>query len=115
MKKLEFHADVSHKVPVFLVQFLKDDILYAIVDVKNIDDLFYGLKGIKPNTTSVDIASIKEEIDIASTSKEKKEKINKKEKREIEAPIIKTSKSSRDSFFREQEKSRKNFKKGIYK
>lgn len=118
MKKLEFHADVSHKVPVFLVQFLKDDRLYAIVDVKNIDDLFYGLKGIKPDTTSVDIASIKEEIeeiDIASTSKEKKEKINKKEKRESEAPIIKTSKSSRDSFFREQEKSRKNFKKGIYK
>lgn len=115
MKKLEFHADVSHKVPVFLVQFLKDDRLYAIVDVKNIDDLFYGLKGIKPNTTSVDIASIKEEIDIASTSKEKKEKINKKEKREMEMPIIKTSKSSRDSFFEEQEKSRKNFKKGIYK
>lgn len=115
MKKLEFHADVSHKVPVFLVQFLKDDRLYAIVDVKNIDDLFYGLKGIKPNTTSVDIASIKEEIDIASTSKEKKEKINKKEKREKEIPLIKTSKSSRDSFFEEQEKSRKNFKKGIYK
>jgi hypothetical protein len=115
MKKLEFHADVSHKVPVFLVQFLKDDRLYAIVDVKNIDDLFYGLKGIKPNTTSVDIASIKEEIDIASTSKEKKEKINKKEKREMEIPLIKTSKSSRDSFFEEQEKSRKNFKKGIYK
>ena len=115
MKKLEFHADVSHKVPVFLVQFLKDDRLYAIVDIKNIDDLFYGLKGIKPNTTSVDIASIKEEIDIASTSKEKKEKINKKEKREMEMPIIKTSKSSRDSFFEEQEKNRKNFKKGIYK
>ncbi len=115
MKKLEFHADVSHKVPVFLVQFLKDDRLYAIVDVKNIDDLFYGLKGIKPNTTSVDIASIKEEIDIASTSKEKKEKINKKEKREMEMPLIKTSKSSRDSFFEEQEKNRKNFKKGIYK
>lgn len=115
MKKLEFHADVSHKVPVFLVQFLKDDRLYAIVDVKNIDDLFYGLKGIKPNDTSVDIASIKEEIDIASTSKEKKEKINKKEKREKEIPLIKTSKSSRDSFFEEQEKSRKNFKKGIYK
>lgn len=113
MKKLEFHADVSHKVPVFLVQFLKDDRLYAIVDVKNIDDLFYGLKGIKPNTTSVDIASIKEEIDIAS--KDKKEKINKKEKREMEIPLIKTSKSSRDSFFEEQEKSRKNFKKGIYK
>ena len=113
MKKLEFHADVSHKVPVFLVQFLKDDRLYAIVDVKNIDDLFYGLKGIKPNTTSVDIASIKE--DIASTSKEKKEEIYKEEKRENKAPIIKTSKSSRDSFFKEQEKNRKKFKKGIYK
>lgn len=119
MKKLEFHADVSHKVPVFLVQFLKDDRLYAIIDVKNIDDLFYGLRGIKPTTTSVDIASIREEIeeiDIASTTtKERKEKINKKEKRERDKPLIKTSKTSRDSFFREQEKSRKNFKKGIYK
>ena len=114
MKKLEFHADVSHKVPVFLVQFLKDDRLYAIVDVNNIDDLFYGLKGIKPNTTSVDIEAIREDI-ASTTTKERKEKINKKEKRERETPIIKTSKSSRDSFFEEQEKSRKNFKKGIYK
>lgn len=114
MKKLEFHADVSHKVPVFLVQFLKDDRLYAIVDVNSIDDLFYGLKGIKPNTTSVDIEAIREDI-ASTTTKERKEKINKKEKRERETPIIKTSKSSRDSFFEEQEKSRKNFKKGIYK
>lgn len=114
MKKLEFHADVSHKVPVFLVQFLKDDRLYAIVDVNNIDDLFYGLKGIKPNTTSVDIEAIREDI-ASTTTKERKEKINKKEKREMKTPIIKTSKFSRDSFFEEQEKSRKNFKKGIYK
>ena len=73
MKKLEFHADISHKVPVFLVQFLKDDRLYAIVDVNNIDDLFYGLKGIKPNTTSVDIEAIREDI-ASTTTKERKEK-----------------------------------------
>ena len=53
MKKLEFHAEVSNKVPVFLVQFLKDDRLYAIVDVNNIDDLFYGLKGIKPKESVI--------------------------------------------------------------
>ena len=53
MKKLEFHAEVSNKVPVFLVQFLKDDRLYAIVDVNNIDDLFYGLKGIKPKESII--------------------------------------------------------------
>lgn len=40
MKKLEYHAYVSNKVPIFLVQFLKQDKVYAIVDVSNIDDLF---------------------------------------------------------------------------
>ena len=44
MKKLEYHADVSNKVPIFLVQFLKQDKIYAIIDVDNIQDLFKALK-----------------------------------------------------------------------
>lgn len=119
MKKLEFHADISSKVPVFLVQFLKDNRLYAIVDVNYIDELFYGLKGIKTNYSFVDIANRDKEEVIAGYIKERKEKINKKEKRErekeVERPKIKTSKASRDSFFKQQEKNRKKFQKTVYK
>lgn len=102
MKKLEFHAEVSNKVPVFLVQFLKDDKLYAIVDVNNIDDLFYGLKGIRPNSSIINNKlynntdlSVYSSVD-KSTSEYPSISVNRKE--------IKTSKSSRDKFFLEQEK-----------
>ena len=39
MKKLEYHANISHKIPIFIVQFLREDRLYAIVPVDNIIDL----------------------------------------------------------------------------
>lgn len=87
MKKLEFHAEVSNKVPVFLVQFLKDDRLYAIVDVNNIDDLFYGLKGIKPKESVINNNNILYNNNLS-----------------VDKPIIKTNKDSRDKFFLEQEK-----------
>lgn len=103
MKKLEFHAEVSNKVPVFLVQFLKDDKLYAIVDVNNIDDLFYGLKGIRPNSSIINNNILYNNTDLSvyssvdkSTSEYPSISVNRKE--------IKTSKSSRDKFFLEQEK-----------
>lgn len=114
MKKLEFHAEVSNKVPVFLVQFLKDDKLYAIVDVNNIDDLFYGLKGIRPNSSIINNIynnilynniynklynntdlSVYSSVD-KSTSEYPSISVNRKE--------IKTNKSLRDKFFLEQEK-----------
>lgn len=87
MKKLEFHAEVSNKVPVFLVQFLKDDRLYAIVDVNNIDDLFYGLKGVKPKESVINNNNILYNNNLS-----------------VDKPIIKTNKDSRDKFFLEQEK-----------
>ena len=87
MKKLEFHAEVSNKVPVFLVQFLKDDRLYAIVDVNNIDDLFYGLKGIKPKESIINNNNILYNNNLS-----------------VDKPIIKTNKDLRDKFFLEQEK-----------
>lgn len=103
MKKLEFHAEVSNKVPIFLVQFLKDDKLYAIVDVNNIDDLFYGLKGIRPNSSIINNNILYNNTDLSeyssvdkSTSEYPSISVNRKE--------IKTSKSSRDKFFLEQEK-----------
>lgn len=39
MKKLEYHAEVAHKIPLFLVQFLQQDKIYAIISVDNLSDL----------------------------------------------------------------------------
>ena len=44
MKKLEYHADVSNKIPIFLVQFLKQDRIYAIVDITNIHEASEAIK-----------------------------------------------------------------------
>lgn len=44
IKQLEYHAMVSHKVPIFLVQFLKQQKLYAMVEVGNIEELFNAFK-----------------------------------------------------------------------
>lgn len=44
MKKLEYHAAVSHKVPVFLVQFLKQDRIYAVVDISDLPDLHKAIE-----------------------------------------------------------------------
>lgn len=49
MKKLEYHAAESHKVPILLVQFLKQNKIYAIVSVENLVDIYEALEhGKKP-------------------------------------------------------------------
>lgn len=37
LEKLEYHAKVSHKLPVFVIQFLKDDSLYALLRIEDLD------------------------------------------------------------------------------
>ena len=39
IKKLEYHAEVSHKLPIFLVQFLQQDKIYAVIGIEYIDEL----------------------------------------------------------------------------
>lgn len=80
MKKLEYHAYVSNKVPIFLVQFLKQDKVYAIVDVSNIDDLFEAFK---------------------CNKKPEYQKITKIENKN-ERKMIRSSKKSRDEFMKER-------------
>lgn len=78
MKKLEYHAYVSNKVPIFLVQFLKQDKVYAIVDVSNIDDLFEAFN---------------------CNKKPEYQKITKIENKN-ERKMIRSSKKSRDEFMK---------------
>ena len=80
MKKLEYHAYVSNKVPIFLVQFLNQDKVYAIVDVSNIDDLFEAFN---------------------CNKKPEYQKITKIENKN-ERKMIRSSKKSRDEFMKER-------------
>jgi hypothetical protein len=84
LKKLEYHAEVSNKVPIFLVQFLKQDKIYAIVEVGNIGELNEAL-----TTGSVPqrITFKEEEIDQQSN---------------LSARKIKASKKAREEFFKER-------------
>lgn len=83
MKKLEYHAGVSNKVPIFIVQFLQEDRLYAIVPVDNILDL----------SELLEEGQIPERISI------------KQEKLASPRGLIRSSKTSRDKFFEEKEKN----------
>lgn len=82
MKKLEYHAEVSNKVPIFLVQFLKQDKIYAIVEVGELREAAKALEtGVAPER----IVFKEEEI----------EKQNQRKK-------VKASVSAREQFFKER-------------
>lgn len=82
MKKLEYHANTSHKIPIFVVQFLKEDRLYAIVPVDNIIDL----------KDSIETGRIQDKV----TIKEPEPVTSRR--------LIKSSKNAREQFFKEREK-----------
>ena len=82
MKKLEYHAQVSNKIPIFLVQFLQEDRMYAIVPVDSILDL----------SKVLETGHVQERISI------------KPEKLVSYRALIRSSKTSRDKFFEEKEK-----------
>lgn len=82
MKKLEYHANISHKIPIFIVQFLREDRLYAIVPVDNIIDL----------KDSVETGKIKYKV----TIKEPEPVTSRR--------LVKSSKKAREQFFEEREK-----------
>lgn len=80
MKKLEYHADISHKIPIFLVQFLKQNKIYAIVEAENIGDLHHALK----------TGSVKERITISEPVKT------------VKRDKIKADVKAREEFLRER-------------
>ena len=82
VKKLEYHAEVSHKVPVFLIQFLKHDKVYAVFELNYIEDIYNSLLLKKPPPKKKEIIE-----DVF---------INRK--------VIKSSKTARDKFLKENEK-----------
>ena len=82
IKKLEYHAEVSHKVPVFLIQFLKHDKVYAVFELDYLEDIYNSLLLKKSHPKKKEIV---EEISVNRS-------------------IVKSSKNAREKFLREKEK-----------
>jgi len=62
LKKLEYHAMVEHKAPVFLIDFIKPDRLYLVVEVNNIQEVYNHLFSNKDSAVRVLEPSITKEL-----------------------------------------------------
>ena len=70
LKKLEIHAETEHKFPLFLIQFLKQDKIYALVSIENLEDLNDMIKTgkVKERTVSVQESTTVKRKKISSSS-----------------------------------------------
>lgn len=70
LKKLEVHAETEHKFPLFLIQFLKQDKIYALVSIENLEDLNDMIKTgkVKERAVSVQESTTVKRKKISSSS-----------------------------------------------
>lgn len=70
LKKLEVHAEIEHKFPLFLIQFLKQDKIYALVNIENLEDLNDMIKTgkVKERAVSVQESTTVKRKKISSSS-----------------------------------------------
>ena len=97
IETLEYNALVAHKLPVFAIQFLCNNQTYLLVKPEDLQDVSGLIVGNKPESSRYEILGI-ENTGLGGPSNGAKEKPKGNRK------IIKSSKSSRESFNREHEK-----------
>lgn len=98
MEKLEYHAALCHKVPMFIVQFLSDDSRYALVKIEDIPNL---AQYIETGTTTVQDNLV---ADLAQSFQEPEKKRKPKTKR------VTSSQSAREAFYAEADEAYQNRK-----
>lgn len=89
IEKLEYHAAVSHKIPVMFVEFM-DRGTYAVLRVENMIDFAQTLAGSKQKT-SHDIVSPFAFVEAVNSSK-------------LSRQLVSNSKRDRNKFYEEREK-----------
>jgi len=91
LQKIQHHGDVSHKIPVFAVQFIQADEVYLIVKPEDLQDLAKGLaEGFKDRDNKrleIENFNIDDIPDV----------------KPVERKTIKSSKSARNNFHSERE------------
>ena len=96
IETLEYNALVAHKLPVFAIQFLCNNQTYLLVKPEDLQDVSGLIVGNKPDNSRYETLGI-ENTGLGGPSNGVKEKPKGNRK------IIKSSKSSRESFNREHE------------
>ena len=97
IETLEYNALVAHKLPVFAIQFLCNNQTYLLVKPEDLQDVSGLIVGNKPDNSRYETLGI-ENTGLGGPSNGVKEKPKGNRK------IIKSSKSSRESFNKEHEK-----------
>lgn len=97
IETLEYNALVAHKLPIFAIQFLCNNQTYLLVKPEDLQDVSGLIVGNKPDNSRYETLGI-ENTGLGGPSNGVKEKPKGNRK------IIKSSKSSRESFNREHEK-----------
>lgn len=97
IETLEYNALVAHKLPVFAIQFLCNNQTYLLVKPEDLQDVSGLIVGNKPDNSRYETLGI-ENTGLGGPSNGVKEKPKGNRK------IIKSSKSSRESFNREHKK-----------
>ena len=87
IKKLEYHASVSNKVPIFLIQFLKHNKIYALVNLEDLDEL-HEIFNNEDNVIQKKGSDSYEEVEVVkkmvqSSSKARKQFFEEKEKQYV--------------------------------
>lgn len=86
IKQLEYHAKVEHKLPIFLVQFLKENKVYALVDVAELDQL--------PAVFGVELTQVNNDF------------VKMAEPEQSNKPKVQSSAKGRDAFYKQQEQTK---------
>ena len=89
LEKLEYHASVSNKIPMFVIQFLNNDSRYALVQIEDIPLLAEYIK-----TGEIQHSVQAPIIDLEKPKKPKQSK-----------PKVVSSKSARDKFYKEKQQA----------
>lgn len=94
LEKLKYNSMVAHKLPLFIIQFMKTGELYLVIKYEDIKDVTLSMLGVE------DLSDLKYEprgeiVAVLSSYKNDEEET-------CEAPIIKTSAEAREKFYEER-------------
>lgn len=103
IKKLEYHASVSNKIPMFLIQFLKQDKLYCLLEVNELLSVNTLEKLNKLYSVNLLNLSKLNLSNLTNRRTHEEENLVIEENTEIQKPKIKSSKNAREKFFKERE------------
>lgn len=95
LEKLKYNSMVAHKLPLFIIQFMKTGELYLVAKYEDIKDVTLSMLGVE------DLSDLEYEPrgEIVAELSSYKNDYDANEEETCEAPVIKTSAEAREKFY----------------